>query len=338
MIEVDMSEVPEETDPFAVPSEIKAPPKTFGHVYNGRYHMPLLPDERGTKAGGNYVPNGVQRVTNLVGAFEDTRALAVWEEAMGLIGLALSPELYEELVLLVGRARGEGVDFTLLREYPTLRETLAGLPHDAGESIIGRAKDAARAGAGAQRGTNRHDAWEHRAKTGDLIGTPQIQAQILETEALLKANGLERIPGLSERIVRNTEVDAVGKFDDILLEIATGRLLQSDLKTKAKEFYTYMTVDAQLATYANAEYMLPDEQTPADIRYGHYECGPKLLGVDLTEGVILHTPSDGSPAHLDRADLVQGWETAKLCRRVIDHRAAGKSAGRHERSVWTARV
>ena len=99
---------------FAQPSDTKKPPKVFGQVDQGtgRYHMPLLPGEAGTKAGGDWVPRGITRMTNLVGAAEDTRALNVWEQGMGLIGLALAPELYEELCVLVDQAKADGVDFT----------------------------------------------------------------------------------------------------------------------------------------------------------------------------------------------------------------------------------
>ncbi len=316
--------------------------KEFGRVYRGRYHMPLLPGEDGTKAGGDWVPYGVQRVTNLVGAFEDTRALSVWEQSMTLAGLALSPELYEELTLLVHRAASSGANFELMRELTELKEALAGDAHDSGKqeaSIAGRAKLIARGSAGAQRGTNRHTAWEHRAETGELIGTPDIRAQIVETERLLAEAGLRRLPYLSERIVRNTEVGAAGKFDDILFEVSTERLLIADLKSKPTAFYSWMTVDAQLATYANADWMLCIglRGCAHSRENARYQDGPRRRGVDLTEGVILHVPSDGGPARLERADLVQGWETAKLARQVIDHRSAGKSAGRHARSAWITR-
>lgn len=307
--------------------------KRFGHPYNGRYHMPLLPGEQGPKSGGNHVSRGCLRVTNLVGAFEDTRALNIWEQGMGLIGLALAPELYEELVLIVDQARSEGVNFELLRDYPALKEALAGHAHDqqiAAASIIGRAKAIAKAGAAAQRGTNRHTAWEHRGKTGELIGTEPIREHVVDTERLLQEAGLERVPGLSERIVRNTVVGAVGKFDDILREVRTGRLLMGDLKTKATPFYSWLTVDAQLATYAWAEHMLTlDGQG--------YEPGPADY-VDLHEGVILHVPSDGSPARLERADLVNGWEVAQIAAHVLRLRSFGKGVERHSRSVWVLGV
>jgi hypothetical protein len=316
---------------FAQPSET-GEQKRFGNRYDGRYHMPLLPGEKGTKSGGDYVPRGIMSVTNLVGAFEDTRALSVWEQGMALIGLALSPELHEELVLIVQAAESEGVIFELLRDYPDLKEALAGSAHDKSKiekSIVGRAKHIAKAGAAAQRGTNRHTAWEHRGRTGQLIGTPEIQARTIDTEKLLADAGLVRIPGLSERVVRNTVVNTCGRFDDVVLEIASGRLLIADLKTKATPFYSWMTTDAQLATYARSEWMLTlDGQS--------YEPGP-ASAVDQTEGVILHVPSDGSKPYLRRADLVNGWEVAQCARRNIDLRVFGKSRERHAMSEWIPR-
>lgn len=304
--------------------------KRFGNRYNGRYHMPLLPGEEGTKSGGDYVPRGLMSVTNLVGAFEDTRALNVWEQGMALIGLALSHELYEELVLIVQQAESEGVIFELLRDYPDLKEALAGSAHDQAKvekSIIGRAKTIAKAGAAAQRGTNRHTAWEHRGRTGELIGTPQIIDRTIDTEKLLRDAGLTRVPQLSERVVRNTVVGTAGRFDDVLIEESSGRLLMGDLKTKATPFYSWMTTDAQLATYARSEWMLTlDGQT--------YEPGP-IHYVDLTEGVILHVPSDGSQPYLRRADLINGWTVAQCAKLNIELRTYGKSVERHALSEWT---
>lgn len=327
-------------DPFMTVTQAGAVPKIkeFGRRGdNQRYHMPLLPDDpigppKSIK-GADWVSGGVQSVTNLVGAFEETRALSMWEQSLALIGIALSPELHEELVLLVHAAQREGVDFSRLRDYPALKTALAGHSFDQRKqafSIIGRAKAAARAGAAAQKGTNSHTAWEERGASGALIGTARIQAQVLETERLLEEAGLERIPGMSERCVRNTEVNTAGRFDDGLLERSSGRLLIGDLKTKATEFYSLMTVDAQEAIYANSEWMLAvDGQS--------YEPGPKRLGFDLTEGVILHVPSDGGQAFLRRADLVQGMRTARLARQVIEQRSAGENAERFRNSSWIAK-
>ncbi len=313
---------------FAMASEAKMlkPPKVFGEVGpNKRYHMPLLPGEQGTKTGGDWVPNGLTRMTNLVGAFEDTRALNVWEQAMALIGVALSPSLSRELEDIVREASRDGVIFERLREYPALRQALAGLPGDAGESIVGRAKEIAGATNAARRGTKQHAVWE-----GSVVGTEAQQDLAETTERLLREAGLRRVPGLRERTVRNVQLRAAGKFDDILEEISSGRLIIGDLKTKEREFYSFMSVDAQLAGYAYAEWMVTAD-------HSGYEPGPRRLGVDLTEGVIMHTPviGEGLP-RLERVDLREGWEVAQLARQVVDRRAYGKSVERKSRSVWIA--
>lgn len=307
-------------------------PKVFGQRgANQRYHMPLLPGEVPPKAkGADWVPWGVQSVTNLVGAFEDTRALSTWEQALALVGLALAPEIYRELQAMVIEALKRNVPY----DDKTLRAMLAGYPGRAGESIIGRSKAIVKANDAAGLGTAAHTTWEYRGLTGDLSGYATERLITIKAEELLEQAGLERVPGLSERCVRNVEVRAAGRFDDILLEQSTGRLLMADLKTKSAAFYSWMTVDAQLAVYANAEWMLTNEQDELWAVNTHYAPGPKSIGVDLTEGVILHVPSDGGQPRLERADLVQGWETAKLARRVVDHRAAGKNVDRFNRSVW----
>jgi hypothetical protein len=309
--------------------------KVFGTRYNGVYHMPCLPGEATIKTlpkgAAPWVPSGIQSVTTMIDGFEESRALSIWEQEQLLYGLVKQPSLYEELVILVHQWVSEGVDFSRIRDFPEVRRALTGGNNrDATEvSIVGRAKQAAGANEARQAGTNRHAAWEHRAATGELIGTRAMQLQTVSVEALLADAGLERMPGLSERVVRNIAVRTVGKFDDVLIERATGRLLIGDLKTKRKAFRSYMAVDAQLATYARSEWMLaPDGRT--------YEQGP-LHHVDLTEGVILHAPSDGGTPYLRRADLVAGWRVAQLARQVHDERSYGMSAERRALAEWVPR-
>jgi hypothetical protein len=309
----------------------KEEPKPFGSIQNHRYHMPLLPGEQGTKAGGDWVPRGLMRTTNLCGAIVESRALNIWEQEQALIGLALSPSLYEKLCLAVHRWQAEGVDFSRIRDFPEVRLLLTGFPNNEAQSIIGQAKERSGANEAREAGTNRHTAWEVRAATGQLIGTPEMQQQILAVEALLTQAGLERVTGLSERTIRNTVVNCAGRFDDILLERATGRLLVADLKTKRRKFYSWLEVDAQLAIYAYAEWMLaPDGCT--------YEEGP-LHYVDLTEAVVLHSPSNSGQQgaevpYLRRADLTRGWRIAQLARQVVDERAGAKNVERMALSHW----
>jgi hypothetical protein len=310
-----------------VSSSLFAPEKSFGNTYNGKYHMPLLPGEEGTKSGGDWVPYGLTRMTNLVGAFVESKALGIWQLEQTLFGLVMQPSLYGELSLAVHKALAEGVDLSRMKDFPEFRKLISGTWKDEDTCIAGRARHAAGANEARQAGINQHDAWEQRAKTGSLFGTPEMQEQVLAVEKLLDEAGLERVPGYSERTIRNTELRAAGRFDDILSERSTGRLLMADLKTKRKKFFTWQEVDAQLAGYAYARHML-------NKRGDGYEPGPRELGVDLSEGVVLWAPSDGGTPYLRRADLERGWGIAKLCREVMDERAYGKSAAREAESHW----
>lgn len=315
--------------------------KRFGERYNGRYHMPTLPNEATIKSlpknAAPWVPRGIQSVTTMIDGFEESRALSIWEQEQLLFGIVRQPTLFEELVVLVHQWQSEGVDFSRIRDFPHVRRALTGGndKQAAENSIIGRAKQAAGANEARQAGTNRHAAWEHRAKTGELIGTAAMQAQTLSLEALLADAGLERVSGLCERVVRNVTVRTAGRFDDILRELRTGRFLMADLKTKKKAFRSWMAVDGQLATYARSEWMLETGEHRAGEKYPHnfYIPGP-VHHVDLTEGVVLQVPSNGEPPYLRRADLVTGWRVAQLARAVHDERSYGMSAERHALSAW----
>ena len=300
----------------------------MGERVNGRYKVPLLPGEEGTKAGGDWVPSGVQSTTNMLDGFEESRGLNIWEQEQALIGLAKQPSLFGELSLAVAQWERAGVNFAEMKEHPEVRKVLTGGADRAAAelSIIGRAKQAAGANEARQNGTNLHTAWEVRGKTGELIGTPEMIEGVLLMEKLLAENGLERVPALIERTVRNVQVRCAGRFDDILLELATGRLLMADLKTKRKAFRSWMAVDGQLATYARAEWMLTEDKQG-------YEPGP-VHHVDLTEGVVLQLPSNGDAPYLRRADLERGWRVAQLARQVIDERSYGQSVARRALSPW----
>jgi hypothetical protein len=327
---------------FAQPSSTKVV-KEYGTVHNGRYHMPLLPGEQGPKDGSPWVSRGLQRMTNLVGAAEDTRALSIWEQAAMLIGLARSEELYEELVLMLAQVEADGIDLdaTNLRDHKEIKRQLAGETFgDSREdmSIGGRAKRVARADVAAAKGTLRHAAWEHFGETGNLIGTKAVQESTMRTAALLADAGLQLIPGLQERVVRNVALGAVGKFDNVVLEVATGRMVMADLKTKVNPFFSRMALDAQLAGYARAEWMLSASMSHDGLfQPGEwYEEGP-VHYVDQAEAVVMHVPSDGAPATLERCDLEYGWRVCLNAKEAIELRAIGKAQATHERAMQWGR-
>lgn len=295
----------------------------------GRYKLPLLPGERGPKAGGDWVPGGIQSATNLAGAIVESRQLGIWERELSQVGLALRPELAEKLTLVVHKARAQGVDFLKLRDHPNVRASLAEI-HAAAKSVAGGddARDA---------GTLRHDVWEERGKTSQLFGTPEVNRQVLALEQLLADSHLERVPGLQERTVRNLALRAAGRFDDVLrvtkdIEwpgddiIPAGTLLMADLKTKRRKFYSWLEVRIQLTVYATAEWMLDDASS--------YVPGP-VHHVDQNWGVVLHMPSDSSaPPQLRRVNLIKGYQHALLARAVCDARSEAKNVAADGESLW----
>lgn len=285
--------------------------KQFGVRYNGRYHMPLLPSEKGTKAGGDYVPRGLMSATNLAGAIVDSRALSIWERERTQMGLALRPELFERMTFAVNSARAKGVDLSELHESAEGKVLVAALAelHD-------EAKTACGGNRAAVMGTSRHDVWEARAATGMLFGTPAVNAEIEALEALLDEKGLERVPGLQERVVRNVELQASGKLDDVLISRKTGVLYLADLKTKRKPFYSWLEAWIQQAVYATAEWMLND-------KCDGYIPGP-LHHVDQTQAILLRAPSDGGKPYLQRVDLAMGRRWAGLAKSVVDARSEAR--------------
>jgi hypothetical protein len=324
-------------------SQLFAPPekeeKRFGWRYNGRYHMPLLPGENGTKSCPKdaipWVPYGIQSTTEMVSAFAESRALNMWEQEQILYGMYRNPSLFEKACLMFAGWEREGVDFTRIKDFPHVRKALTGTPRgNNDDTLIGQAKQAAGANEAREAGNTRHQAWEHYCKTGELIGTPEMQRQITCLIELLERKRLQVMPALSECVVRNTAVNAAGRFDNVLLDQATGRLLMADLKTKKKAFWTWMEVDGQLAVYARSDWMLSwDAQDGATPDVPVYIPGP-VHHVDQKVGVVLQMPSDGKPAYLRPANLTFGWEVAKDARRIIERRAYGKSAERMAMREW----
>jgi len=304
----------------------------------GRYKMPLLPGEAGVKSGGDWVPRGVQSATNLAGSIVESRMLGIWERERTQIGLAMRPDLVERMAFVINKARAQDVDISRLSDTPEGKAIKAEL-----DLIHKEAKQTAGGNLAAQRGTNRHDVWEERAKTGLLFGTPEVNEQIEGLEALLAEKGLERAPGLQERVVRNVALRAAGKFDDVLRttkpifwtddqgslqRIRVGTLLMADLKTKSRAFYSWLEVRIQLAVYATAEWMLNDNN-PRD-----YMNGPKHH-VSQDWGVVLWAPSSGEPATLKRCNLRKGFDHAMLARAVCDARSEAKNVAAHGEAEWT---
>jgi hypothetical protein len=294
----------------------------------GRYKMPLLAGESGPKAGGDWVPGGLQSMTNLASSISDTKALMDWTVRQVMIGMGLHPDLIGEVRNVVWAAKQAGADFQNLRAHKELTADL--------DQLAERAKDISGANAARDAGIVLHDTWEARGTRGARSGAEEHDVWIDVLAELLDGAGFDVIPELCERTVRNVAVQAAGRFDNILMHRCTGQLYMADLKTKRKPFWSMLEIDAQLAGYAYAEWMLSgaDVGSGADARISYYVDGPQRLGVHPNYGVVLHMPSDGSRPRLRKADLAFGWNTLQLARGVCTARSFGRSVGRMAESFW----
>lgn len=308
----------------AEPAEDTPEEKVFGERYHGRYHLPLLPGEKGTLSGGDWVPYGVMSATNLAGSIVDSRALSIWERERGQIGLGLRPDLAERLTYVVNRAAHEGARWSDLKDSPAGRDLVKILAE-----IHDEAKTASGGNLAAAMGINRHDVWEDRARTGLLFGTPAINRDIQALERLLDAEGLERVPGMQERVVRNVGLSAAGKLDDLLMSRKTGKMYIGDLKSKRTPFYSWIEAWIQQAIYVTAEWMLVRGEGGTM----EYIPGP-LHHVDQETAILLRMPSDGAEPYLQRVDVQVGYRWAKLAKDVTDARSEARSVATHRLADW----
>jgi hypothetical protein len=230
------------------------------------------------------------------------------------------------------------------------------------ELLHNEARERCGANMAATRGTALHNGWEHRApielepgmtpEAGSALfsDVPQEGAMFVALETLLRRAGLERVPGLQERVVRHVELNAAGRFDDVLRttrdiewpaaigynieRIPAGTMLMADLKTKRDRFWSWLEVRIQLAVYATAEWMLDMCKHPHGVEHdAHYVPGPKHH-VSQQWGVVLHMPQDGASPALKRVNIQAGLRAARLARAVCDERSEGKSVATHGEAEW----
>lgn len=270
------------------------PPKSL--VSGGRYRLP--------NQDGSHRPYGWQRTTNLVGAYSDTRGLALWLERMTLLGLRARPDLYEELHAM----NVDGIDPS------TLRSELA--------YLATQARNAAKADVGARRGSARHAMVAHWHEGGEVIGTPDMRAQLTQYNATLAAHRLVPAPGLQERVIIVEALNCAGRFDNVLRDELAGTDHIADLKTQ-RRFWTLLEVRAQLAVYAHGDAMW-------DETAGVYVDMPKL---DQELGFAMHMPQEPDelgkprPVQILDIDLIRGWATAQRAYEVVCDRSEAKRVG-----------
>lgn len=297
--------------PFAVSSQLPdaKPPKVWGNVYNGRYHLPPVDSKTGAEwepgYDGPHRPKGWMRMSNVISAYVDQKALQEWQDEQALRGFAAFPHLYERLTVMDSEAPRW--------KWVRLAEDARAL---AGANIA------------SERGTARHDMLETWLTTGREQGTTQMLAQLEEVRLAFRDHLFRPVPELTERVIVNEEVQAAGRFDGGVVDLQTGELLVDDLKSKRRQFWTMLEVRAQLAGYARATAMWDADRLC-------YVDPPRF---SQERGVVIHMPVDGNPDEespdfgkpcvlLMDADLEKGWVTAKRAFEVVKDRAEAKSVG-----------
>lgn len=306
-------------DPFASPSQlIGGTDEDPERITAGRYRLPDL-DFRYTLSGRELITGGKrkggwQRVTTLVKAIGDARALDLWHQRLLIMGMVKRPDLYDLSCATVAAADPD--------DPGALRVAL--------EELAGKILAAAGADEGANLGTAFHGFTEAQ-DLGLMHYARRIWHGKLENYRFgLEAQALEVVPEYVERKVVVLKYGLAGTLDRIVLNKATGVLTVSDLKSQ-KKFWTWLEIAAQLAAYAYADAMW-DRRTMSYV---------DMPDVDQAEAIVAWMPIIGD-AYADSArqvtgtgerdgvdffsvDLEKGRAALELCSQVDRMRSEAKS-------------
>lgn len=254
-----------------------------------RYKRPLIYPRGGPEAG-KAIP--YRRVTTYVGVVEDMYNLQQWEKRMVALGLADRPDL--QLAVTAHRD-----DKGKLNE------------------ICNKAKEAARASAGATTGTALHALTDMIDRGEELPTLPPGPAASLEkfreATAPLKTKAIE----LQVVFDPNTTIDiATAGTADRLYAIGEGpkrRLYIGDTKSGNIELGT-LKIAMQLALYARSQ--------AYDVKTGERD----TIGADYHRAIVMHLPATDDPAEarceLHWIDIEAGWKAVLVARDIWAARKA----------------
>jgi hypothetical protein len=291
-------------------------------VRAGRYRFPPPP-------GVEPNPNGWMRMSNLVSAFSDQRALQLWLERVTLLGLLANEGLiFDELAALPD----EKLTNETLAAYAELARTAAG-----GDK-------------GARKGTARHLTLSGYLETGLINGHRRMRLQMEDLLQEMDSHDLEFVPGWSERVVWHPIAGGtMGRLDARVLCRRTGQVGVMDLKTEKANpvngrFWTYQEKAGQQCGYDSASWVWEGPEGPGG-RWVPYQTNPALAqtfpvatddqntltGKDggMCAGkrvaILAHMPSDGGKVQLHEVDLEYGAQVLALAAQVVALRSRGKS-------------
>lgn len=300
-------------DPFVTSSQL------FGvggqddpeRITAGRYRLPGLTRWSTGELVTHDEPRrgGWQRVTTLVKAIGDARALDLWHQRLLVLAMVQRPDLYDLACATV--ATTDRQDEKAMR---------AGL-----ESIAEKLLAAVGADEGANLGTAFHGFTEAEDMGLAHFARKVWHGKIRNYREGLRAQGLVIDPTLIERKVVNLEYGIAGTLDRILMdECVEGMPLRiGDLKSQ-KKFWTWLEIAAQLAAYALADAMWCREK----LSYVEFPAVAQDYGVVAWMPVSHPEREDG--VDFFSVDLAKGREALALCAQVDRMRSEAKSA----RQTW----
>lgn len=270
----------------------------------GRYRLPeLIRNPDGTVGTGGKLKGGRQRVTTLVKAIGDSRALDLWHQRQLLLGLVSRPDLFDLACATVATSPED-----------CLRADL--------EDIAARVLVAAGADVGATRGTAFHGFTEAQDLGLMHFARQQWHAKLQKYRDGMSAQMLKTVPEYVERIIVVEKYNIAGTVDRFLWDLCAEVHRVGDLKTQ-KKFWSWAEIAAQLAAYAMADAMWDRAN----------RCFVNVPKIANDYGVVAWAPHEGGMSdQVDffDVDLVKGRETLDLAYRVDRLRSEARS----KRQTW----
>ena len=310
-----------DADPFMSPAQAAAAHDEDPAVpRGGRYRLPALTIVRDGEGGKHLFTGtgpkkgGRQRVTTLVKAIGDARALDLWHQRQLLYGIAKRHDYFDLLCSIVSTT----FDPVILKNE---LDRLAGLVLSA---------------AGADEGTTLGTAFHGFTEAQDLglmhYARKVWHGKIKNYSDGLRAQGLVPVTEYVERIVVVERYNLAGTLDRILMDEATEGmpLLIGDLKSQ-KKFWTWLEIAAQLAAYAMADAMwdrakMQFVEMPAVAQEEAVVAWMPINGA-MPDSSAHQVTSTEDPDGVDffRVDLEKGREALELCWQVDRMRSDAKS-------------
>lgn len=282
----------------------------------GRYIFPDPPGYVRPKGA----TTGFMRMTNLVSAFSDQKALQDWRERMILMGiLADEGLLFDELAAIDLDRMDPAKARELLKQFGNRCANRAGAEN------------------GARRGTARHLMLQNFLETGTIVGHRRMVLQMHSLLDALDRHRLEMIPGYAERRVCHPKYGVIGTLDCRVRCLETGQEGILDLKTQ-RGFWSYLEIAGQQYGYDSAFWMWGGPYN----NHGVWEHAPKNTLTGLMPenqgkrvALLAHMPAqpgpDQLPVEIHEVSLEFGEKVLETAAENIRLRSIGKSEAKGRR-------